>query len=124
MHLKINIPYRNMEKEYMENDLFVLASTRESAAISHLEAMSYGLFSICSSDNGTAGYITSGITGDVFRDSDENDLYLKLYNICEKIKNGDIKKMKIQKYVRKKYSSKVYMEYFLKMYHEIEKKTS
>lgn len=116
VRIKRNVPYNKMGEEYNKNDIFVLASTQEPAAISHLEAMSYGLFAICSSNNGTAGYIEPGITGDVFQDNNVKDLYMKLYSVCKKIEVGEIDKNRICKYVQENYSADIYIKKFLSIY--------
>jgi len=75
--------YRNLSKQevndiYRRSDIYVLASTGEPASISVIESMSFCVPSLSGTDNGTADYIRPGITGEVFRDCDEDDLYKKL----------------------------------------------
>lgn len=61
-----NVPYLRMAELYLRHDVFVLASVRERAAYSHLEAMACGLAVIVSSDNGTSHYVEDGVNGLVF----------------------------------------------------------
>ena len=76
--VKTNVPKRDMEREYLAADLYVIPSTLEMASVSQLEAMSYSLPVICSDTNGTACYVEDGVTGYLFRDCDEADLLSKL----------------------------------------------
>lgn len=76
--VKTNVPKRDMEREYLAADLYVIPSTLEMASVSQLEAMSYSLPVICSDKNGTACYVEDGVTGFLFRDCDEADLLSKL----------------------------------------------
>lgn len=76
--VKTNVPRREMEKEYLAADLYVIPSTLEMASVSQLEAMSYSLPVIVSSTNGTACYVEEGVTGFWFQDCDEEDLFQKL----------------------------------------------
>ena len=89
------VPYDEVPRYYFANDLFVLPSKSEQASVSCLDALSYGLPTISTSRNGTASYIKSGITGEVFQTNDSNDLankieiYLKNPNlIAEQGKNA------------------------------------
>ena len=56
----------------------MLASTGEPASISVIESMFFCVPSLSGTDNGTADYIRPGITGEVFRNCDEDELYKKL----------------------------------------------
>lgn len=76
--VKTNVAKRDMEKEYLAADLYVIPSTLEMASVSQLEAMSYSLPVICSDTNGTSCYVEDGVTGYQFRDCDETDLSGKL----------------------------------------------
>lgn len=84
--------YRDLNRErifelYKEADLFVLPSTDEPAAVSHLEAMAFSLPVISGEDNGTADYIINGENGFIFKNNDEQDLYEKIENIISDRKN-------------------------------------
>ena len=76
--VKTNVAKRDMEKEYLAADLYVIPSTLEMASVSQLEAMSYSLPVISSDTNGTSCYVENGVTGYWFRDCDEADLSGKL----------------------------------------------
>ena len=76
--VKTNVAKRDMEREYLAADLYVIPSTLEMASVSQLEAMSYSLPVIVSDTNGTACYVEDGVTGLWFRDCDETDLREKL----------------------------------------------
>lgn len=65
-----NLDYARTRALYAENDLFVLASSDEPAAISPAEAMAAGIPVVCGSDNGTTYLIEPGETGFVFPDGD------------------------------------------------------
>lgn len=86
--LLTNLDRKAVEEEYKRADIFVLPSTDEPAAVSHLEAMAFSLPAISGSDNGTANYIKNGITGYVFEDNDKEDLKEKMEKII-----GDKKKL-------------------------------
>ncbi len=76
--VKTNVARRDMEKEYLAADLYVIPSTLEMASVSQLEAMSYSLPVICSDSNGTACYVEDGVTGYLFQDCEQEDLREKL----------------------------------------------
>lgn len=85
--VKTNVPRREMEKEYLAADLYVIPSTLEMASVSQLEAMSYSLPVIVSSTNGTACYVEDDVTGFWFRDCDEQDLFDKLdAMLCDQVR--------------------------------------
>jgi glycosyltransferase involved in cell wall biosynthesis len=72
--LLTNIKHRDMEKYYMEHDIFVLTSIKEQASVAVLEAMSCGMAVISSSANGSATYIDKGYSGEIFMTQDAGDL--------------------------------------------------
>lgn len=67
-----NLPYKAVTTLYRSHDLFVLPSEKESASVSNLEAMSYGLPVILSSCNRTCDY--AGPAGWIFRSRSVEDL--------------------------------------------------
>jgi len=58
-----NKSYRWVQDQYLRHDIFLMASVREPASVSQLEAMAHGLAVICSNDNGTAHYVAHGVNG-------------------------------------------------------------
>ena len=68
--IRINLPFADVQALYPCNDLFVLPSGGEPAAVSPLEAMAHSLPVICSDTNGTACYVLEGRTGFVCRSGD------------------------------------------------------
>ena len=81
VELYVNVNRQKIFELYSASDLFVLASTAEPAAVSHLEAMSFSLPVISGEDNGTAGYIEEGCNGYICRDNDKADLKEKIERI-------------------------------------------
>ena len=81
VRIKTNLSYHEVQREYAAHDLFVLPSSDEPAAVSHLEAMSHSLPVICSDSNGTRCYIRHGENGYVFRTGDVQDLQERMENI-------------------------------------------
>ena len=81
----MNLDRNDVAKEYKKADVYVLPSTGEPAAYSHLEAMAFSVPAISGSDNGTASYIDNGKTGYVFKDKNKEDLKDKLEKIiCDR----------------------------------------
>ena len=78
VELKVNLKRDEIFEIYRTTDLFVLASTGEPAAVSHLEAMSFSIPVIAGEDNGTACYVEEGINGYICRDNDKEDLRKKM----------------------------------------------
>ncbi len=76
--LNSNIGYQQLCEKYKENDVFVLPSYQEPAAYSIVEAMSYALPVVCSSECGTQCYIKNGENGYVFKAKNILDLQEKV----------------------------------------------
>lgn len=108
--VKTNVARRDMEREYLEADLYVIPSTLEMASVSQLEAMSYALPVIVSDTNGTACYVEDGVTGFQFRDCDEADFQDKLDKMLSDRER--MKKMGAAGYraLSEKYNYKCYFE--------------
>ena len=81
VRIRTNITYHEVQREYAAHDLFVLPSSREPAAVSHLEAMSHSLPVICSDSNGTQCYIRQGENGYVFRTGNAQDLEERIESV-------------------------------------------
>ena len=76
--LQKNIEYSEMSQIYTKHDVFILTSKRETASISVIEAMAYGLPVITTNKNGTSDYIKDGETGYVFISEDPKSLMEKI----------------------------------------------
>ncbi len=76
--LYANLNKEKMTEEYKKADLFVIPSTGEPGAVSHLEAMAFSVPAIGGTDNGTASYIIPGETGYIFQDKSVEDLAEKI----------------------------------------------
>tara|TARA_B100000989_G_scaffold299028_1_gene292175 strand:- start:1173 stop:2276 length:1104 start_codon:yes stop_codon:yes gene_type:complete len=81
--IKKNIDHNKIYNLYKNNNLFVLPSTNEPAAISILEAMGCGLVTICSNTCGTRTYIKNGKNGYIFKDNSKKDLRKKITFILD-----------------------------------------
>ena len=79
---KTNLAFPQVQEEYRQHDLFVLASRKEPAAISPLEAMAHSLPVVCSDSNGTQCYIRPGHNGYVFGTDDAAHLETTLDTMC------------------------------------------
>ncbi len=62
-----NVAHKDMEKLFLKSDLYIVPSNNEPASYSNLEAMSYGIPVILSSDNGTKCYTSHGKDGFIFK---------------------------------------------------------
>lgn len=76
--LYANLNKEEIRREYQKADLFVIPSTGEPGAVSHLEAMAFSVPAIGGTDNGTASYIIPGRTGYIFKDKSVEDLVEKI----------------------------------------------
>ena len=76
--LKKNLTKEEMDREYLQADLFVIPSTGEPASISQLEAMAFSIPVICSDTNGTACYVQDGFNGFRFVDKSQDNLLEKV----------------------------------------------
>lgn len=79
VHIYTNVPNERIAAHYAQANLFLMLSVRETASISQVEAMSFGLPVICSIDNGTAHYIEEGVNGYVILPQKEVLLEKLLY---------------------------------------------
>lgn len=69
-----NLNKEQMMEQYKQSDLFVLPSTGEPGAVTHLEAMACSIPVVVGDDNGTTCYVEHGKMGYVFKDNDKEDL--------------------------------------------------
>ena len=72
------VPYEAMENLFNCHDVYVLASSHELANVSIIDAMSYGLATISTNENGTSDYISDGEDGLIFLSRDAVDLSNKI----------------------------------------------
>lgn len=119
--VKTNVARRDMEREYLAADLYVIPSTLEMASVSQLEAMSYSLPVIVSDTNGTACYVEDGVTGFWFRDCDGDDFRDRL--ACMLSDRERMQEMGAAGYraLSEKYNYKCYFETIMGMRDQIVK---
>ncbi len=77
-----NLNYLDVQSLYAQHDLYVLPSSNEPAAVSHLEAMAHSLPIICSDTCGTRCYIVEGYNGAIFKSENADDLAEKIVQIA------------------------------------------
>jgi glycosyltransferase involved in cell wall biosynthesis len=85
--LLCNLSSEEMRREYRKADIHIQPATAEPAGSTIVEAMAFALPVVSGSDNGTASYITPGVTGEVFRDGDKEDLKRKLESVIKDKEN-------------------------------------
>jgi glycosyltransferase involved in cell wall biosynthesis len=119
INLKYNISHNNMKEEYLKNDVSILASKRDYASVTPIEAMSFGLVNISSDGNGTYNYIKNGIDGYFFNKNDLQELYGIIKNLLSN--TTIIEKMGAEslKNFNQKYSHPVYHKKLLNVYNQI-----
>ncbi|SEO25353.1 Glycosyl transferases group 1 [Amphibacillus marinus] len=115
VQVKINLPYGEVQKEYLKHDLFVLPSINEQFGVSILEAMAHGLAVICSNSAGAKDYIIDGHNGFIFKEDDLSDLRNKITNIIKSRDN--LKQMGFYslQLVRSRHSPEIYYENFIRI---------
>jgi glycosyltransferase involved in cell wall biosynthesis len=74
----VNMNPKEVQKMYLDNDLYILPSYDEPAAYSIVEAMAHGLPVIASDTCGTKCYIEERENGYVFKSKDVDDLAEKI----------------------------------------------
>ena len=78
--ININLDFQKMENKYLKKNIFLLSSYNEPASISLLEAISYGLPSICHITCGTKTYVKNEYNGFIL-----NNFQNELINTINKI---------------------------------------
>jgi glycosyltransferase involved in cell wall biosynthesis len=118
VEFKFNLGPEEIRQEYLANDVFVLPAYKEPAAVSPLEAMSYGLPAVCSDWCGTRCYIQDGFNGFVFKNRDGRDLENKLEKLLGN--KGEIRKMgqNALESVRQNHSLEIYYKNFSQIINE------
>ena len=116
--LKTNIPFSEMKKEYLANDIFILTSKVEQCSVAVIEAMSYGLFTISTNNNGTASYIKNSF-GRTFKTDNYHDLASVLNEVCrnkEVLRQGAKKAIEVFK---SDFVASIYESKLMKIYNEV-----
>ena len=72
--VRLGVSYREMPAVYDAHDLLVLPSSREQFGMAVPEAMAHGLAVIASDCIGSVGCIVPGVTGELFRATDRDEL--------------------------------------------------
>ncbi|MEK7535841.1 MAG: glycosyltransferase family 4 protein [Patescibacteria group bacterium] len=113
--IKQDLPWEEVQSEYLRHDIFILPSWLESAAYSPLEAMAHGLAVITSDDNGTKNYIVEGENGYHFRVGDGVELAQKIEAIVQN--SGTLTRMSQRSLeeVRNKYDPEQFYKQFRKV---------
>lgn len=108
VQVEMNQPYAKMPEFYCNADLFVLPSRNEPAAVSHVEAMSFGCPVIVSTTCGTQCYVIEGRNGYVFKSNDVDSLREKILAITET--PGELTRMSKEAYavIREFHSAESY----------------
>lgn len=94
IRFKEGTKHKDMKKQYLASDLYILPSYDEPAAFSHLEAMSFGLPTICSDENGTSNYILQGKNGEIFLARDIESLKRSITKVAMTKNKIDWNKLK------------------------------
>ena len=123
VELRKNLSRKEVFERYRRSDVFVLPSSDEPAAVSHLEAMAFSLPVISGDDNGTADYIENGRNGYIFRDQDAEDLYQKIEKIIEKPENVQNMGAKSYELVLKNHQFSLYKETILEIIRKMKEET-
>lgn len=83
IELLINQPYTVVEGLYKSHDIFVLPTNHDPASFTVLEAMSFGLVTITTNIDGSAGYIKNGENGFIFEKGNLVELVSKLEELVK-----------------------------------------
>lgn len=112
INLVRNVPYEEIARYYLSNDIFILTSEKEPASYSVLEAMKYGLCVFTPDDNGTSSYIENGVNGYIYPTNDF-DYVINKINILSQDKKAiekmarESKNIIIKKFSPEKYSNAI-----------------
>ena len=118
--LKRNVPFSEMQKEYLSNDIFILTSKTEQCSVAVVEAMSYGLYTISTNNNGTASYIKNSF-GRTFKTDNYHDLANVLNDVCS---NRNVLRQGAQKaleYFNENFKAQIYETKLMAIYNCIVK---
>ncbi len=117
--LKKNIAHNLIGKYYKNSDIFILPSTREPAAISVLEAASFGLPVIMSNTSGTRCYFKNNFNAKFFQDQNERDLKNKILYFLKSPKKIKIYSKNVTKNFNRTMSTENYEKKFEKILQKI-----
>ena len=110
-----NIENNTIEKFYLNCDLFFLPSYNEPASISILEAMSYGIPSICHKTCGTKTYIKNNYNGFVLNKFNKHNITSLIQNLIRDRKLiKELSLNSIEHYTHY-YDQEVFYKYFKKL---------
>lgn len=83
IEMRIAVPFDEMKQVYLDNDILILPSNYDQAALVPIESMGHGLVTYASTGNGTSNYLTDGFDGFVFEKNNEEELVHKLNYLFE-----------------------------------------
>ena len=109
--IKINIKFKDIEKEYEKCNLFVLPSYSEPAAISILEAQGFGRPVVCSDTCGTRNYLSHSCSR-IFKSNDVNSLMKSIKYFLDRQNNYNKFINKSYNNALKKFSSEKFQKDF------------
>lgn len=120
--LYTNLDREQISREYRKADLFVIPSTGEPGAISHLEAMAFSVPAISGTDNGTASYIVPGETGYIFQDKSVKDLTKKMELVIQDREKLQVMGKKAYEHVKNNFQFDKYYNSVMKVLAEYGKR--
>ena len=82
--VRLNVPFVDMSAVYAAHDVLVLPSAWEQFGMVVPEAMAHGLAVVASDRVGSVGCIVPGVTGELFRTSDRQDLARVLADLADR----------------------------------------
>lgn len=113
--LKVNVDTTDMPIEYTHADMFILPAEKENASISVVEALSYGLPVVSSTDNGTSYYIEDGKNGRIFLSNNLDSLVLSVSSVLDSIKTGRLNNSWQSDDIYREYGSNYFYKKFMSL---------
>lgn len=108
-----SVPYDQVNQLLLDNDIFILTSSRELANVSILDSMSLGLATIATNKNGTSDYIIDGETGLIFESNNVESLVEKIEFYLNAPKNIELHGKNAKKHMELHFSFKNYYKEFI-----------